>query len=218
MGIDSVSISDHPASVPASYSDAQDAKSSLPQNHSADAEQTRLGEFLSVIERQRPRLIWVATRIINRPEDAEDIVQQAIMKAFVNLSRFRGESQMGTWLRAIVQNAACEYMRSQRGKTFLPLESSSFADRDLEEIDFPDQAISPEEYCQQNERDRIVTAAIGRMSAPNREVLELCIFEELPYMQVATVLNLSLATVKSRMFRSRRDLRMALLGKTGTIS
>ena len=79
------------------------------------AEEARIAEFVRAAERCRQHLIRVAKRMIVRGEDAEDIVQQALLKAFVNLSRFRGESQMTTWLQAIVRNAAWNHIRNQRG-------------------------------------------------------------------------------------------------------
>jgi RNA polymerase sigma-70 factor (ECF subfamily) len=174
----------------------------------------KLREFVDAAERYRPQLIWLAMRIVSRSEEAEDIVQQALLKAFRKLSGFRGDSQMRTWLNAIVKNTAREYMRSQRGRTFVPLEGPPFSDEGGDAIEIFDQRMNPEEYCEHRERDDMVAAAIGGMGGGNREVVEMCVFQELPYMEVATALNLPLSTVKSRMFRSRRDLRMALSSQT----
>ena len=225
MMIDRSNVLEMSATVPASFfgehcADAEGghANNGAVRLQSASAEEVRLAEFLCAVERYRPRLIWVATRIINRGEDAEDIVQQALLNAFVNLSKFRGESQMATWLRAIVQNAAREYVRKQRGKAFVQLEYSTFPDGDCDENEIPDEGMSPEEHCERREREQMVATAFGGMSTPNRQVLELCVFEELPYIEVATALNLSVATVKSRMFRSRRDLRMAISTRIGAIN
>lgn len=178
-------------------------------------DQIKLREFVDVAERYRPQLIWLAMRIVSRTEEAEDIVQQALLKAFRKLSGFRGDSQMRTWLNAIVKNTAREYIRSQRGRTFVPLESPPFSDEGGDEIEILDPRMNPEGYCEHRERDDMVAAAIGGMGPGNREVVEMCVFQELPYVEVATALNLSLSTVKSRMFRSRRDLRMALSSQTG---
>jgi RNA polymerase sigma-70 factor, ECF subfamily len=188
------------------------AAGAIPQSR---LDKIKLREFVDAAERYRPQLIWLAMRIVNRSEEAEDIVQQALLKAFRKLSGFRGDSQMRTWLNAIVRNTAREYLRSQRGRTFVPLETSVFCDEGSEEIEIADPGMNPEECCEQREREDMVTAAIGRMGPPNREVVEMCVFEELPYMQVAMALNLSLTTIKSRMFRSRRDLRMALSSCAG---
>lgn len=177
----------------------------------------KVNAFVKTAETYRPQLVWVAMRIVNRTEEAEDIVQQSLLKAFRNLSGFRGDSQMRTWLNAIVKNTAREYMRSQRGRTFISLESPQFPDEGGEEMEVLDRSMNPEEYCEHREREQMVAAAIGGMGPANREVVEMCVFQELPYMEVATALNLSLSTIKSRMFRSRRDLRMALSSRTGAL-
>ena len=173
-------------------------------------DETRLAQFVDAAERYRAQLLWIATRITSRREEAEDIVQHALLKAYVNLCKFRGESQMKTWLRAIVQNTAHEYMRNQRGRKFVPLECVPFHDGVCDDLDLPDPSMNPEERYEQIERKEIVSGVVGRMDPGNRRVLEMCVFEELPYIQVATFLNVSLSTVKSRMFRSRRLLREAI--------
>ncbi len=172
----------------------------------SDVDEARLAQFVDAAERHRPQLLWIATRITNRREEAEDIVQQALLKAYVNLSKFRGESQVTTWLRAIVQNTAREYVRNQRGKFFVPLESA-LPDGTCDDLDLPDPSLNPEERYEDCERREIVSGAIDRMDPGNRRVLEMCLFEELPYIQVAMYLKVSLSTVKSRMFRNKRFLR-----------
>ena len=80
-------------------------------------DETRLAQLVDAAERYRPQLLWIATRITNRREEAEDIVQQALLKAYVNLCKFRGESQMSTWLRAIVRippASTCEISEEER--------------------------------------------------------------------------------------------------------
>ncbi len=192
--------------------DASSAADAIPPSR---LDKIKLGEFVDAAERYRPQLIWLAMKITNRSEEAEDIVQQALLKAFRKLAAFRGESQMKTWLNAIVKNTAREYLRSRRGRMLVPLECSQFTDEGCEELEIIDRSMNPEECYEQREGDKIVAATIGGMAPPNREVIEMCVFQELPYMQVATALNLPLSTVKSRMFRCRRDLRMALSSRIG---
>ena len=79
----------------------------------------RIQEFLETAERRRPQLLRMARRLTNSNEDAEDIVQEALMKAYKALEKFRGESQMSSWLGAIVQNTAHEHLRSRRNRVFV---------------------------------------------------------------------------------------------------
>jgi len=88
----------------------------------------RLQEFLETAERRRPQLLRMARRLTQSNEDAEDILQEAFMKAFKALARFRGESQMSSWLGAIVQNTAHEHLRSRRGRVFVSIEYMSRED------------------------------------------------------------------------------------------
>lgn len=176
----------------------------------------KLNEFLDAAERYRAQFIWLAAKITRKNEEAEDIVQQALFKAFRKLSGFRGDSQMKTWLSAIVQNTAREYLRSPRARTFVPLDGSH-PDGDSENLDIADRGMNPEERYQLYERDRLVSDAIGGMGHANRRVLEMCVFEELPYPEVAMALDISLSTVKSRMFRGRRELRMAIANRNGAL-
>jgi RNA polymerase sigma-70 factor, ECF subfamily len=173
------------------------------------AELAKVAELIEVAERYRSRLLWLATRITNRREDAEDIVQQAIMKAYTNLAKFRGESRMRTWLTAIVQNTAREYARSGRGRTFIPLESDPHREGAHDELELQDPAMDPEERFERWERVEKLYSAIGRMSGSNQRLIQLCVFEEMPYAQVASQLNTRLSAVKSRMFRSKHLLRTA---------
>lgn len=206
-----------PACHEAQLKSAKSASTSVATISQSRLENIKLREFVDAAERYRTQFLWLANRITNSSEDAEDIVQQALLNAFRKLSGFRGESQMRTWLNAIVQNTAREHIRKQRRRSFVPLDSSTVPDGELEDFDIPDRRMSPEEHYDHRERDRIVDAAIGGLPPANRQVVHMCVFDELPYMQVATVLNLSISTVKSRMFRSRRDLRAAISNYAGSI-
>src|SRR5258708_5106637 len=82
----------------------------------------RIREFLETAERRRPQLLRMARRLTNTNEDAEDILQEAFMKAYKALAKFRGESQMSSWLGAIVMNTAHEHLRSRRNRVFFSIE------------------------------------------------------------------------------------------------
>ncbi|UWZ85034.1 RNA polymerase sigma factor [Occallatibacter riparius] len=173
--------------------------------------EVRVAEFLRAVEKHRARLLWVATQMMRGEEqDAEDVVQEALMRAFRNLGRFRAESQMGTWLQAIVKNAAREYMRNWGGKRFISMNPD--VDDDSCVCELPDPTPDPEQDCVRREREHIAHAAVGAIGPTNRETVQLCVFEELPYMEVATLLNVSTGTIKARMFRSRLELRDVITG------
>lgn len=166
-----------------------------------------LSDFLHLAEFHRSELLWLAGRMVNRREEAEDIVQQALLRAYKGLSTFRGESRMRTWLSTVVLNTAREYRRSQRGRTFLSLDSPFNDDCTAEEFDVQDERPNPEERYQRFEKQEILSEALASMSDQDRRVLRWCVLEERPYMRVATALDVSLSTLKSRVFRGKRRLR-----------
>jgi RNA polymerase sigma-70 factor (ECF subfamily) len=170
----------------------------------------RLQEFLETAERRRPQLLRMARRLTQSNEDAEDILQEAFMKAFKALARFRGESQMSSWLGAIVQNTAHEHLRSRRGRVFVSIEYSNRDDNEVVEISLPDPGKNPEEAWESREMENILREEVGRLSFVCRRAIEMCALEEQPQLEVANGLNLSVATMKSRVFRGKRILARSL--------
>jgi len=176
---------------------------------------SRVREFLETAERRRPQLLRMARRLANTNEDAEDILQEAFMKAYKALAKFRGESQMSSWLGAIVMNTAHEHLRSRRNRVFVSIEYLSKQDNEVIEIDLPDTRKNPEETCQSMEMEKIMREEVGKLGMVCRRAIELCILDERPQLAAADSLNLSVATMKSRVFRGKRLLGRALSRRLG---
>ena len=170
----------------------------------------RLREFLETAERRRPQLLRMARRLTQCHEDAEDILQESFMKAYKALAKFRGESQMSSWLGAIVQNTAHEHLRSKRNRVFVSIEYLSKKDNEFVEIDLPDPSCNPEETWQGKEMENIVREEVSKLSFVCRHAIELCVLEERQQTAAASALNLSVATMKSRVFRGKRILGRAV--------
>ena len=170
----------------------------------------RLREFLETAERRRPQLLRMARRLTQCHEDAEDILQESFMKAFKALARFRGESQMSSWLGAIVQNTAHEHLRSKRNRVFVPIEYLSKKGNEFVEMDLPDPSRNPEETWEGQEMENIVREEVSKLSLVCRHAIELCVLEERQQLAAASALNLSVATMKSRVFRGKHILGRAI--------
>jgi RNA polymerase sigma-70 factor (ECF subfamily) len=175
----------------------------------------RLQEFLETAERRRPQLLRMARRLSSCNEDAEDILQEAFMKAYKALARFRGEAKMSSWLGAIVQNTAHEHLRSRRGRVFVSIEYMSKDDNEIIEINLPDPGKNPEETWESRELENILRDEVSRMSLVCRRAIEMCALDESAQLDVAKSLNLSVATMKSRVFRGKRILARSLARRLG---
>lgn len=176
----------------------------------------KLSAFTYAAAKYRPRFLQIALRVTRRPEEAEDVVQTGLMKAFANLQQFRGESQMSTWLRAIVHNAAREYARNTHGRVFISLDAPPCPNSDMDSLELPAPCMNPEEHLESRERGETLSAAMEKLSLVYQDTLRMCILEETPYARVATALNVRVSTVKSRVHRSKQALKAALRARPGT--
>ena len=161
------------------------ALSAMEVETNAKMPEGRIQEFLETAERRRPQLLRMARRLTNSNEDAEDIVQEALMKAYRALAKFRGESQMSSWLGAIVQNTAHEHLRSRRNRVFVSIEYLNRQDNEVVEIDLPDPGRNPEETWQGKEMENILREEVGKLGMVCRRAIELCVLDESPQLAAA---------------------------------
>ena len=169
-----------------------------------------LANFLQAAAERRPQLLQVARRIMNSPDEAEDILQEAFMKAYKALPNFRGEARMSTWLTAIVRNTALEHLRGQRGRVFLSIEYASGSDNEVVAMELADTRLNPEDACERREMEVLLRKEVDKLNRACRQVIERCILQEQPQSEVAGALRIRVATVKARVFRAKRMLNRAL--------
>jgi len=175
----------------------------------------RLVAFRQLAEQRRAQLLWQAQRMTKNREEAEDIVQEALLKAFKNLPKFRGESQMGTWLGAIVQNAGREWLRRQKGRVYLSLEYVSNGDVGPRVYDCPDPGRNPEQHLERAEMDSILISEIDKLNSTCRCAIQLCALQEISHQEVANALGLTVVAIKSRVFHGKQMLKTAVRRRTG---
>jgi RNA polymerase sigma-70 factor (ECF subfamily) len=166
---------------------------------------TILARFEQAAIQDRPRLLWLAQRVVRRREVAEEIVQESLLKAFRALPRFRDESRMRTWLYAIVRNATLEHLRNQREPFQVSLEHFSDGDG-VSVYDPPDFRNTPEDYYKTAEMQTILLDEIDGLSRCCKDAFQTCVLEENSQSEAAAALNVSVAKIKSRVCRAKRIL------------
>jgi RNA polymerase sigma-70 factor (ECF subfamily) len=168
--------------------------------------ETAFEQLVEHYERRAFRLAW---RITRNQEDAEDVVQNAFVKAFQNLTDFRGDSRFYTWLVRITINEALMKIRRRRSNED-SINESPQADDISVPLEIKDQAANPEQRYLQYEVQRILAATINELEPPYRAVFQLRDVEGLSTEQTAQALDLSSSTVKTRLHRARMKLRETL--------
>ena len=167
--------------------------------------------FETLFNRHRRKTLAVVLRYTRVVEDAEDIVQQSFYKAFVHLCQFQAESSFSTWLTRIAINEALMFLRQIRLKREVSIDSIGDAEGSPAILEKPDSNPNPESSCSQREEVRILSKAVRNLSPRLRTTIVLRELRELSTSETARRMGLSLAAVKTRIFRGKRKLRQELV-------
>lgn len=160
-----------------------------------------LHAFGALVERHRAVVMRVAARIVGDAE-AEDVAQDAFLKAFHRLSRFRGEASFRTWVLRIAHNTALTALARQDPE---PGPSASGEGED-EQIDHRTEQRTPAERLEERERRERLSQKLRLLGPSHRAVLVLRDIEGLSYEEIAAVTEAPIGTVKGRLFRARAEL------------
>ena len=165
--------------------------------------------FDLLVSKYQLRLAKLVGRLVSDRAEAQDVVQEAFIKAYRALPNFRGDSAFYTWLYRIAVNAAKNHLvaRSRRP----PTADVDITDGDVEEagVLMADVA-TPESYAARDQLQAALARALAELPEDLRTALTLCEMEGLSYDEIAQVLDCPIGTVRSRIFRARRALDVKL--------
>lgn len=167
----------------------------------AEALAGRSAAFGELVSRYQDRLYTTMVHLVGSTQDAEDVVQEAFVTAFVKLESFRQSSKFYTWLYRIAFNLAMSQGRRRRPT------ASIEAARESTGSDPVDDGPPPAARMEQEERGSQVRAALAALSDEHRAILILREVDGCDYENIAEVLDLPIGTVRSRLFRARMQLR-----------
>src|SRR5262249_2852133 len=146
--------------------------------------------------RHRQRVYRFALRLVGNSATAEDIVSEVFLELWRRAASFERRAQLSTWLLAITRNKALSALRVRVDQ---PLDEAM-----AEAI--PDPAITAEESLQASERSAVVRRCLERLSPAHREIIDLVYYHENSVDEVAAIVGVPAATVKTRMFYARKRL------------
>lgn len=170
--------------------------------------------FVEIMNRHHNRTYSIAFNSLHNHADAEEITQDTFIRAHRGLAAFRGESSLATWLNRIAVNLSRNrywyFFRRRRHATISlqrpvqEFDGGSILDLIAAETADPAQETAREEF------NSMVFACMEKLDANQREILRLRAVQNLPYEEIAQTLNISTGTVKSRIARTRENLRKLL--------
>ena len=158
------------------------------------------------------RLQAIVSRFIRDTDEVADVTQEAFIKAYRALPKFRGDSQFYTWLYRIAINTAKNYLVSKNRRpanTDIDIEDADqFADNDK----LVDET-SPENSMMKEELAKVIKDSLNQLTEDLRTALTLREFEGMSYEEIATIMDCPVGTVRSRIFRAREFIDERVLGE-----
>jgi len=169
-----------------------------------------IGAFESLVRRYDRSVFRIAQHITQNREDAEDVVQDAFLKAYQNLGQFQGQSKFYTWLVRIAVNEALMRLRRRRPERTVSIDEDIKTDEDSMPREIADWSPNPEQLYTQAELKELLGKTIQGLPPSFRTVFVLRDVEGLSTEETASALELSVPAVKSRLLRARLQLRERL--------
>jgi len=160
--------------------------------------------FTALVEMNQERLFASMIQVTGSPDEAEEVVQEAFIRAFLKLDTFQRNSQFFTWLYRIAFNSALTRKRRNRARVSLDHW------RENNGLEVTDTADAVDEPMLRQERVNLVRAAIQILSEDHRNILVLREMQERSYEDIAEILEISIGTVRSRLSRARNQLKVTL--------
>ena len=170
--------------------------------------------YAEIVERYQRPLFSLVVRMVKDAELAEDLCQEAFIKAFKALDSYDHGRKFSSWLFKIAHNTTIDHLRRKRLQ-LESLEGDQESDRPSHSQTLADETTaSPEVRAESSDLGRALEACIGALREEYREVIVLRFVEGLAYQEIADITGLPLGTVKTNIHRARKDL-AALIEKEG---
>ena len=182
-------------------------------DESALVAQAKAGDqnaFAELVQKYERKIYRLAKNITRNDEDAEDVLQDAFLKAYTHLDNFKGDSKFYTWIVRIAVNEALMRLRKRKTDRTVPLDEPVELGEETVQREIAVWEDNPEQQYSQEEWRRILDEAVDTLKPDFRTVFVLRDIEELSTEETAETLGISVPAVKSRLLRARLALRERL--------
>ncbi len=166
--------------------------------------------FADLMNRHKPTVLRLAFHLTGSRDDAEDLTQECFLRLYQVLPQFDAALPFKPWFYKIATNVCLRHL-SQRGRMmFVSLQPSRDPEGAVEEEELPDESLSVEGEVISREMRQVVLSAVNELPTKYRVVVVLRYLEDLPYADIAKILNIEVNAVEVRMHRAKEMLRKKL--------
>ena len=165
-----------------------------------------MSAFREIVEQYKRQIYSVSLDFTGNHHDAEDVLQEVLMKVYRSLHKFRGDARLGTWLHRVTVNTCLD----RRRKPSLPVTSSEEIPLYEERVAAADPRSNPERSAESTRMQEHIDGALAALTPLERSVFVLRNYSGLPLKEVARVLGKSEGTVKNMLWRALRKLQKEL--------
>ena len=180
----------------------------MEENELELVEQVRAGNtdaFREIVERHSSRLFKVAHRLTGSEANADDVVQETMLRAYRNIHRFDARSQVGTWLYRIAVNCSMDLMRRESRRT-----AREISEAKVELASLATSEPRPDRLAESGELGDLVGNVLGELSTTERTAFVLRHFEGYTSVEIGQLLGMRPGATRNAVFRAIRKLRAAL--------
>ena len=167
--------------------------------------------FRLMVEKYQKLVVNTCFGMVHNTEDAEDIAQEVFIEVFRSVEKFRADSKLSTWLYRIAVNRSLNFIRdNKKYKWFQSFEDEVEAkNRQLKQLE-SSKTDQPEYELENKQRAVILHEAIGSLPQNQKVAFTLSKYEELSYQEISEVMELSVSSVESLLFRAKKNLQKKL--------
>ena len=174
-------------------------------------------DFKQIVMDHQERVMNTCYRFVHNREDAEDVAQDVFMEVHRSIDQFRGDAQFSTWIYRIAATKSLDFIRKKKRKKRFGHIVSIFGgeeekDAQIAAKDIPD----PEMTLEQKERQEILKQAVASLSENQRIAVTLSKYEGFSYNEIAEIMDTSVSSVESLIFRGMQNLKKKLTQYYGT--
>lgn len=168
--------------------------------------------FQILVETYQRMVVNTCLGIVHNKDDAEDLAQDVFLEIFRTAENFRGEAKLSTWLYRIAANRSLNLIRNNKRKRFFQSIEETFTGGGNRASEISEnRGDQPDQNITDQQRSDLLHRAIDQLPEKQRIAFTLNKYEELPYQQIAEVMEISLASVESLIHRAKKNLQERLL-------